>query len=78
MFFNRYRDVILEKGALLIGKPDSFADFVKKTGYTDLKLQKITFPCRSLLGRKRTGRVYVACYPSRSEREKLHSAKNGK
>lgn len=78
VFFDRYRDLIQEKGALLIGKQDSFADFIRKTGYTELKLQKITFPCRSLLGRKRTGRVYVACYPSRSEREKQRSAGTGK
>lgn len=69
VFFDLYRDTILEKGALLIGKPESLMGFVKKTGYP-LEFKPVTYEFRSLLGRTRKSSFVLAYFPSRAEREK--------
>ena len=69
VFFELYRDRIFEKGALLAGDPEAFADFIRKTGYRELKFQSIDYEFKALLGRKKKSSFSVAYYPSRAERE---------
>ena len=69
VFFELYRNRISEDGALLIGDPEAFKDFIQKTGYRDLKFTPIEYEFKALLGRKKKSAFFVAYYPSRAERE---------
>ena len=66
--FDRFRPIMEERGALLIGKADDLPEFAHLTGY-QVKFREITAECRSPWGRVRKDRFFVGYYPPRAERE---------
>lgn len=67
--FELYRERILEKGALLIGKPGDFTQFLEKIQSPKLKFEQIDYEFKARLGRTKKSSFFVAYYPSRTERE---------
>ena len=65
--FARFRPLMEERGALLIGKPDELEEFAKLTGF-QAQFVEITAKCKAPWGRARKDRFLVGYYPPRSER----------
>ena len=70
VFYERYRKTIDEKGALLIGsKTGEFDDFIRRTGYKQLKFTPVHYWYSTVCGRRDDNVFLLAYYPPRVERE---------
>ena len=65
--FARFRPIMEERGALLIGKPDELPEFAELTGF-QAQFREIEVKCKSPWGRARKDRFLVGYYPPHRER----------
>lgn len=62
-----HKKLILEKGALLLGSPREFTEFLKEFGDPKIEFKKISFEYRTLLGKKKRGRIQAGYLPPRGK-----------
>ena len=62
-----HRKLIEEKGALLLGEPEEFADFLKENGNPKIEFRLISFQYRAKFGKRKHGCIYAAYLPPRKK-----------
>ena len=58
-----HRDLIWEKGALLIGTPSEFTDFLKENGIPEIKFQALPIEFRTAIGKSKRRSIFVGYLP---------------
>lgn len=62
-----HRKLIEEKGALLLGEPEEFADFLKENGNPKIEFRRISFQYRARFGKIKHGCIHAAYLPPRKK-----------
>ena len=62
-----HRDLIREKGALLIGSPEKFTDFLREFGHPEIEFTEFRIEFRTRIGKKKSKRLQVAYLPPQGQ-----------
>ena len=62
-----HRDLIREKGALLIGSPEEFTDFLREFGHPEIEFTEFRIEFQTRIGKKKSKRLQVAYLPPQGQ-----------